>query len=52
MDCMKRDMDILLDIEADVDIRKLKLDDLGDVHFSVSELSAIEYMIDDGKKEK
>lgn len=51
-DNFQGDMDVLLDIEADVDIKKLKLDDLGDAHFSVSELSAIEYMIDDGQKEK
>lgn len=51
-DSFQEDMNVLLDIEADVEIGKFKLTDLGDAHFSVSELSAIEYMIDDGKKEK
>lgn len=42
-----KDIEELLGIEADVDIRKFKLDDLGDVSFSAAEISAIEYMIEE-----
>lgn len=43
----KKDIDELLDIEADVDIRNIKLDDLSSVNFSAAEIGAIEYMIEE-----
>ena len=43
----KKDIDELLDIEADVDIRKIKLNDLSSVNFSAAEIGAIEYMIEE-----
>ena len=46
-DGWKKDFDELLDIEADVDIRKIKLGDLGSASFSAAELTAIEYMIEE-----
>ena len=46
-DGWKKNFDELLDIEADVDIRKIKLGDLGSANFSAAELTAIEYMIEE-----
>lgn len=43
----KKDIDELLGIEADVDIRKIKLNDLSSVNFSAAEIGAIEYMIEE-----
>lgn len=43
----KKDIDTLLDIEINLDIRKFKLADIGDVNFSAAELRAIGFMIDD-----
>lgn len=43
----KKDIEELLDIEADIDIRKIKLDDLSSANFSAAEIGAIEYMIEE-----
>ncbi len=43
----KKDIEELLGIEADVDIRKIKLGDLGSANFSAAELTAIDYMIEE-----
>ena len=43
----KKDVESLLDIEADVNIRKIKLTDLAGTNFSAAEISAISDMIDE-----
>lgn len=43
----KKDIEILLDIDNDIDIRKFKLSDLGNVNFSAAEMGAVAYMIEE-----
>ena len=43
----KKDIELLLDIEADISIRKIKLTDLAGTNFSAAEISAISDMIDE-----
>jgi hypothetical protein len=43
----KKDIEELLSIEVDVDIRRIKLSDLGNANFSAAEMAAIDYMIED-----
>lgn len=43
----KADRDELLDIENEIEIRKIKLDDLNDIQFSAAEFRAIDYMIEE-----
>lgn len=43
----KADRDELLDIENEIEIRKIKLDDLRDIQFSAAEFRAIDYMIEE-----
>mgnify|MGYP000880616255 CR=1 FL=1 len=42
----QKDLNTLLDIKADIDIRKIKLSDFGEVSFSAAELTVIDYMIE------
>jgi hypothetical protein len=43
----KKDIESLLDIEADVNIRKIKLADLAGTNFSAAEISTISDMVDE-----
>lgn len=43
----KKEVKALNDTETDVDIRKLKIGDFGDARFSVDELRAIDFMLDE-----
>ena len=47
VESFKKDIDTLLSISNEIDIRKIKISDTGDVKFSAAELSAIDYMIAD-----
>jgi hypothetical protein len=43
----QKNINTLLDIEADIDIRKFKLNDLGNISFSAAEIGAIDCMIEE-----
>lgn len=43
----KKDIDTLLNISNDIDIRTIKISDIGDVKFSAAELNAIDFMLTD-----
>lgn len=43
----KKDLDELLDYTNEVEIRKIKLDDLKDIQFSAAEFRAIDYMVEE-----
>jgi sulfur transfer complex TusBCD TusB component (DsrH family) len=45
VESFRKDIDTLLNISNDIDIRTIKISDIGDVKFSAAELSAIDYMI-------
>ena len=52
MDDYLKELNTLLDIEVDIDVRKIKLDDLKDaqgnpVGFSAAELTAIDFMLEE-----
>jgi hypothetical protein len=43
----RKDIDTLLNISNDIDIRKIRISDIGDAKFSAAELNAIDFMLTD-----